>query len=57
MRRFLLIAGFAVVLLLLAVLGAPVSLGRSARSKVRARRLRARISTTSPLALERSLAR
>lgn len=45
MRRGLFIAGLAVGLLLLAALGASISLVRSIRS---------RITTTLPLALERS---
>ena len=48
MRRGVFIAGFAVGLLLLAGLGASISLVRSIRS---------RLTTTPPLALERSNAR
>ncbi len=56
MRRLVLIAGLAVALLLLAGLGASISLARSVRSKVRARPRRARTATPSSLAFERSLA-
>jgi hypothetical protein len=56
MRRLVLIGGLAAALLLLAGLGASISLARSVRSKVRARPRRARTATTSSLAFERSLA-
>ncbi len=53
MRRFCFISGLVLGLLMLASLGASISLARSVRSKVRARRLRAR---TVSLPFERSLA-
>ncbi|HEY2311323.1 MAG TPA: hypothetical protein VGH46_09455 [Gaiellaceae bacterium] len=56
MRRLVLIAGLAVALLLLAGLGASISLARSVRSKVRARPGSARTATTSSIVFERSLA-
>jgi hypothetical protein len=56
MRRLFLISGLVVGLLMLASLGASISLARFVRSKVRARGLRARTAPTSPLAFERSLA-
>jgi hypothetical protein len=56
MRRLVLIAGLAIALLLLAGLGASISLARCARSKVRARRLRSRTAPTSSLAFERRIA-
>jgi hypothetical protein len=54
MRSGLFIAGVVLAVLLLASLGASVSLARSVRSKVRARPRRARIASTSSLAFERS---
>jgi hypothetical protein len=54
MRRPLFIAGLAVALLLLAGLGASISLARSVRSKVRARPRRARIAITPSIVVERS---
>ena len=54
MRRALFIAGLVLGLLALAGLG--VSLARSARSKVRARRRRARTVPALVLAIERSTA-
>jgi hypothetical protein len=50
MRRLVFIAGLVFAVLLLAGLGTSISLARSARSKVRARRPRARIATTPTLA-------
>lgn len=57
MRRLLFIAGLVFGLLVLAGLGTSISLARSVRSKVRARRLRARILLTPSLAFERSIVR
>jgi hypothetical protein len=56
MRRLFLISGLVLGLLVLASLGASISLARSVRSKVRARCLGARTAPTSPFAVERSLA-
>jgi hypothetical protein len=56
MRRLVLIAGLVAALLLLAGLGSSISVARSVRSKVRARRLRARTAPTSTLAFERGIA-
>jgi hypothetical protein len=56
MRRFFFIAGLVLGLLMLASLGVSISLARSVRSKVRARRLRARAVLTPSLAFERSTA-
>jgi hypothetical protein len=50
MRRGLLIAGLVLGLLLLAGLGATISLARSVHSKARARPRRARIAPTPTLA-------
>ena len=50
MRRGLFIGGLVLGLLLLAGVGASISLARSVRSKVRARPRRARIVTTPRLA-------
>jgi hypothetical protein len=50
MRRLFLIAGLVLAVLVLAGLGTSISLARSVRSKVRARRPRARIATTPTLA-------
>jgi hypothetical protein len=57
MRRLFFIAGLAVAVLLLAGLGASISLARSIRLKVRARPRRVRTVLTPSLALERSFAR
>lgn len=56
MRRLFLIGGLTLALLLLAGLGASISLARSVRSKVRTRHPRVRTANTSSLAFERSLA-
>jgi hypothetical protein len=56
MRRALFIAGLVLGLLALAGLGASISLARSARLKVRARRRRARTVPALVLAIERSTA-
>jgi hypothetical protein len=55
MRRALFIAGFVLGLLALAGLGASISLARSARSKVRARLVRARTVAATALAFERNI--
>jgi hypothetical protein len=56
MRRGIFLAGVVLAVLLLAGLGASISLARSACSKVRARPRRARIASTSSFAFERSTA-
>jgi hypothetical protein len=55
MRRLFFISGLVLGLLMLASLGASISLARSVRSKVRARRLRARTVLSPSLAFERSI--
>ena len=54
MRRSVFLAGVVLAVLLLASLGASISLARSVRSKVRARPRRARIASASSFAFERS---
>ena len=54
MRRLVLISGLVLGLLMLAGLGASISAARSVRSKVRARRLRARAVLIPSLVCERS---
>jgi hypothetical protein len=54
MRRGIFIAGVVLAVLLLASLGASISLARSVRSKVRARPRRARIASAPSIAFERS---
>lgn len=56
MRRGIFLAGVVLAVLLLASLGASISLARSVRSKVRARPRRARIASPTSLAFERSTA-
>jgi hypothetical protein len=48
MRRLFFIGGLVLAVLLLAGLGTSISLARSVRSKMRARRPRARIAATGP---------
>jgi len=50
MRRLFFIAGVVLAVMLLAALGTSISLARSARSKVRARRPRARTAAAPSLA-------
>ncbi len=57
MRSRLLIAGLVLAVLLLAGLGASISVARSLRSLVRARPGRARIAVAPSLVFERSTAR
>jgi hypothetical protein len=56
MRRGVFLAGVVLAVLLLASLGASISLARSVRSKLRARPRRARIASPTSLAFERSTA-